>query len=132
MKQIRLGDLASAALAETEVQGEIEAQIKNLVHRDSIFTRKPRLPLIHSCSDRDANRVVERISEISLEMIDQAISQLQSMKARLLDQNEQVWVQIRALKVVNEEASGSLKTVSHILAQWKQNSPLESPLVAAE
>jgi hypothetical protein len=76
--------------------------------------------------------VVERISEISLEMIDQAISQLQSMKARLLDQNEQVWVQIRALKVVNEEASGSLKTVSHILAQWKQNSPLESPLVAAE
>jgi hypothetical protein len=37
MKQIRLGDLASAALAETEVQGEIEAQIKNLVHRDFDF-----------------------------------------------------------------------------------------------
>ena len=132
MKQMRLGDLASAALAEAEVQGEIEAQIQDLAHRDSIFTWKPGLPLIHSCSERDANRVVERISAISLEIIDQAISQLESMKARLLDQNEQVWLQIRALQVVNEEAFGSLKTVSHILAQWKQNSPLESPLVAAE
>ena len=122
MKQMRLGELASAALVEAEIQGEIESQIKDLVHRDSIFPRKPRSQPVTS-SEANAYQVVERISAVSLEMIDQAISRLQSLKASLLDQNEKVRLQVRALELANEEACGSLKTVSDILAQWKQSSP---------
>ncbi len=122
MKQMRLGELASAALVEAEIQGEIESQIKDLVHRDSIFARKPRSQPVTS-SEADAYQVVERISAVSLEMIDQAISRLQSMKESLLNQNEKVRLQLRALELAKEEASGSLKTVSDILAQWKQSSP---------
>jgi hypothetical protein len=132
MKQMRLGELANAALAEAEVQGEIESQIKDLVRRDSIFTRKERSHSVGNSSESDAKHMVKRISAVSLEVIDQAISRLQHMKASLLDQNEKVRLQVRALELANEEACGSLKTVSDVLAQWKQSSPVASPSVAAE
>ena len=132
MKQMRLGELASAALAEAEVQGEIEFQIKDLVHRDSIFTRKPRSQPVDTSFGPDPKHVVERISSVSLEMIDQAISRLQSMKASLLNQNDKVRLQVRALELANEEVFGSLNKVSDILTQWQQSSSAVRSSLAAE
>jgi hypothetical protein len=118
MKQMRLGDLAKATVAETCIQGEIEGQIRDLVHRDSFFPRKPP-PASLDPLGSDESRLLERISTASLEVIDGAISRLREMKAALLDQNEQARRELRALELAAEEASGSLKEVSTVLTNWK-------------
>jgi len=121
MKAIRLGELASTSFANAEVQDEIEAQIKDLVLRDSIITRKPRadIPERHQ---PDASLLIARISTACSEMIEQAINHLENMKAALLDQQEKVRREMRALEVANEDASGALKIVAEMLAKCKENS----------
>lgn len=118
MKLTRLGDLATATAAEVGTQSEIEAEIKELVHRDSNFARKARVSQL-DVPAVDPN-VLGRISAASTEIIDDAIGQLQSMKSSLLDRQEKLRLQIRALELSTEEASGSLNVISDILGQWKQ------------
>lgn len=125
MKQMRLGDLASAAIVEASMQGEIESQIKDMVHRDASLLRKARPDSVDTLG-AEGNKLVERISNISVEVIDRAISQLRDMKVALLEQNEKVRRELRALELANEDASGSLKAVSTVLAQWK-NAPAVIP-----
>jgi hypothetical protein len=120
MKLTRLGDLAQATEADAGSQSEIEAQIKDLVRRDSI--RKNRRDPEHDPA-ADSTTLIERISAASMAAIDQAIGELQNMRAKLLDHNEKVRRELRALELANEEAGVSLKTVSGILDQWRQGSP---------
>jgi hypothetical protein len=124
MKLTRLGDLAQATEADAGSQSELEAQIKDLVHRDSI--RKSRRDPEHDAA-ADATLLIERISAASMAAIDQAIGELQNMRAQLLDHNEKVRRELRALEFANEEAAGSLKAVSGILKQWRQDSPATDP-----
>src|SRR5215217_5907837 len=101
------------------MQGEIEAQIKDLVHRDSMFARKSRSHPV----DREAtqaNQLIERISAASLATIDEALSQLQRMKSSLIEQNEKLRRELRALEFATEEAAGHLKEVANILEEWRQ------------
>jgi hypothetical protein len=120
MKLTRLGELAQAAKADPEAQSEIEAQIKDLVHRDSI--RKSRRDPEHDPA-ADATLLIERISAAAMATIDQAIGELQTMRATLLDHNERVRRELRALEVASEDASASLRAVSGILGQWRQTGP---------
>ena len=55
-------------------------------------------------------------------MIEQAINHLENMKAALLDQQEKVRREMRALEVANEAASGALKIVAEMLTKCKENS----------
>ena len=123
MKLTRLGDLAQAIQAEAGMQGEIEAQIKDLVQRDSLYSRKGRADVIPDAA-AEPNRLIAQISAASIEAIEAAIAQLQQMRATLLDHNERVRLEIGALEVANEEAAGSLKAVSGILGQWRANTPV--------
>jgi hypothetical protein len=120
MKLTRLGELAQATEAGASSQSELEAQIKDLVHRDSI--RKSRRDAEHDAA-AEATLLIERISAAAMATIDQAIGELQNMRAQLLDHNEKVRRELRALEVASEDASASLRAVSGILGQWRQIGP---------
>jgi hypothetical protein len=120
MKLTRLGELAQATEADASSQSELEAQIKDLVHRDSI--RKSRRDAEHDAA-AEATLLIERISAAAMATIDQAIGELQNMRAQLLDHNEKVRRELRALEVASEDASASLRAVSGILGQWRQIGP---------
>jgi hypothetical protein len=119
MKLTRLGDLASASEVEAGTQSEIEAQIRDLVQRDSLFA-KGRRAAAPPADETDG--FVGRISAPAIEAIDAALDQLQCMKAALLDEQEKLRLQIRAFELSSHEASASLKEVSEALAQWRSTS----------
>jgi len=119
MKLTRLGDLASATEVEDGTQSEIEAQIRDLVQRDSLFAKGRRAA---AATGDEAHGFVERISLDAIEAIDAALDQLQRMKAALLDEQEKLRLQIRAFELSSHEASASLKEVSEALAQWHSSS----------
>jgi hypothetical protein len=116
MKLTRLGDLASATEVEVGTQNEIEAEIRDLVQRDSMFA-KPRRPAAVSADE--AHGFVGRISAEAIAAIDSALDQLQRMKAALLDEQEKLRLHIRAFELSSQEASASLKDISETLAQWR-------------
>jgi hypothetical protein len=115
MKLTRLGDLASATEVEVGTQNEIEAEIRDLVQRDSLFA-KPRRPAVPA---DEAHGFVGRISAEAIAAIDSALDQLQRMKAALLDEQEKLRLHIRAFELSSQEASASLKDISETLAQWR-------------
>jgi len=119
MKLTRLGDLASATEVEDGTQSEIEAQIRDLVQRDSLFAEGRRAA---AATGDEAHGFVERISLDAIEAIDAALDQLQCMKSALLDEQEKLRLQIRAFELSSQEASASLNNVAETLAQWRSSS----------
>ena len=127
MKVTRLGDLASAMAADVRSQGEIGEQIRELVHRPSVFVRSVR----RAYPNADANTFVESISGPTLENIDRVIAELQSLRAELLRRKKHIQVEFRDYENAHENASASLKTVDSILAQWKRAVACESDTSSA-
>jgi len=55
-----------------------------------------------------------------LQEIDGALNELQNMKAALVAHNKRIRIEIAEYESANARVSGSLRSVSDILAQWKQ------------
>jgi hypothetical protein len=99
------------------MQTEIENAMKDFVTRDTVARRPQPIP----AGGSDAKSLVERISAASIEQIDAALQELQNMRVGLLAHNERIRMEIAEYENANEKVSGSLKSVSDILAQWKQS-----------
>ena len=110
------------------LQNDMEAQIKDSVSRDTRFGSKNAVPNGGS----DAKSLVERISAASVEEIDQAIGRLQSMRAALLEHSEHMRKELATFERANENAAGSLRSVSEVLTHWRRTGDAVPQSEAAE
>jgi hypothetical protein len=110
------------------LQNDIEAQIKDSVGRD---TRSGSNNSVMN-GGSDAKSLVERISAASVEEIDQAIGRLQRMRAALLEHSEHIRRELATFERANENAAGSLRSVSDVLMNWRRTGDAVPQSEAAE
>ena len=113
------------------LQSDIEAQIKDTIGRDSRFgSTAVSTPVQNGGSE--AKDLVERISAASVEEIDQVVARLQSMRAALLEHGEHIRRELAVFESANENAAGSLRSVSELLVQWRRTGDAAPLSEAAE
>jgi hypothetical protein len=120
----RLGDVDQAAAAASGVGAEVEGEIREFVRRDSGFWRRPR-PAAETTepSSDTANSLIQRISGASIEEIDRAIVELQSMRETLKREGERVQRELTSYATTTQSALSSVKSITDSLSQWKQPAP---------
>jgi hypothetical protein len=116
LQQVARHEFGKATPVVGGMQTEIENAMRDLT-RDTVARRPQPIP----AGGSDAKSLVERISAASIEQIDEALQELQNMRAGLLAHNERIRMEIAGYENANEKVSGSLKSVSDILAQWRQS-----------
>ena len=121
MHQLSRRDYRKSAPGVDGMQFGIESAIKDVVTQNG--ARRLDGQLEEGASD--AKSLVQRISATSLQEIDETLKELHSMRAALLAHNERIRIEIADYETANSRISGSLKSVSDILAQWKQALPVE-------
>ena len=120
MQQLSRREFGKATPVVGGMQG-LESAIKDVVSGDGV----PRLDGQLVQGGSDAKSLVQRISAASLQEIDEALKELQSMRSALLAHTERIRIEIADYETANSRISGSLKSVSDTLAQWKQALPVE-------
>jgi hypothetical protein len=118
MHQLSRREFRKSVPVADGMQWGIESAIKDVVTQNG-----PRGQLEEGASD--AKSLIQRISATSLQEIDETLKELHSMRAALLAHNERIRIEIADYETANSRISGSLKSVSDILAQWKQALPVE-------
>ena len=119
----RLGDIDQAAAA-ANVGAEVEGEIREFVRRDAGFWRRPRPAAeIAEPSSDSANSLIQRISGASIEEIDRAITELQTMRDTLKREGERVQRELTSYASTTQSALSSVKSITDSLSQWKQPAP---------
>src|SRR5688572_26740822 len=112
MKQMTLRrEFGMATPVAGTMRSDIEGEMSQIVARNA--------GALSASGGSDAKSLVERISAASLQEIDTALEELQSMRAGLLAHNERVRSEIAAFEAANDRVANSLNSISDILARWK-------------
>jgi hypothetical protein len=109
MRAERLGDVAQLAAAE------IEGELQDVVRQNITFWR--RRPELSADSSDAIQALLARVTEASVQEIDQLIGRLEDMREAVRSEGERLRREVAAFADLNRSALASLKAIAETLPQ---------------
>lgn len=119
MRAERLGDVAQLAAAE------IEGELQDVVRQNITFWR--RRPELSADSADAIQALLARVTEASVQEIDQLIGRLEDMREAVRSEGERLRREVAAFADLNRSALASLKAIAETLPQRTEDKPAHLP-----